>query len=207
MSQIDTLIGQCRELAFLIESRIAYHRQQARACEDEARSVLEDFSRLELAREKHREAVLKRWQLRQQLREARKLVAGATAAFFAGRTPCITTFWRQDTEKLSRLWLERSAPLPIGLGKPGIYALFKGTDLVYIGQSLNVGSRIGKHLESKQFTSASYFNVPASDLNSTERRLLNIFRPKLNRDNATMALRPADSLTPALYVLPDSAKA
>ena len=86
-------------------------------------------------------------------------------------------------------WWRRAAPLPAGCGGSGVYALFHGNELVYIGQAVNVAARIGQHFDSKQFTAASYVSVPRDKLNVVERLLLDVFMPRLNRDRTTIARR------------------
>ena len=71
--------------------------------------------------------------------------------------------------------------------KKGVYGLFDGDELVYIGQSTNLYSRIGNHIKEdvKKFDSFELFPVSSEytedDLNSVEARLISWFLPKYNK--------------------------
>ena len=154
-----------------------------------ARAMLAQLKELQEARQDRREAVLRRWRSRQQLRDAAALLANAAPLPVAGRAPGVRTFARQRAEELVNHWWRKAAPLPTGCGGPGVYALFHGNELVYVGQAVNVAARIGQHFDSKQFTAASYVSVPRDQLNLVERLLLDVFLPRLNRDGTTTARR------------------
>lgn len=65
----------------------------------------------------------------------------------------------------------------------GIYFLLQDNELVYIGQSNNCGRRIYDHLTEnvKAFNRACYLPIDEADLSDIESALINVFRPKLNR--------------------------
>lgn len=133
--------------------------------------------------------MLKRWKLRQDLREAREMLATADPMPIAGRAKGVRSLSRRTAAELvDHLW-SRAAPLPHGCGGPGIYALFHGNELVYIGQAVNVAVRIGQHFGSKTFTAAAYISVPRDRLNQVERVLLDALVPRLNRDSSTQLRR------------------
>lgn len=50
--------------------------------------------------------------------------------------------------------------LPELFGKMGVYFLFKGDDVVYVGQSKNILRRVGDHTETKDFDSFGYIVCP-----------------------------------------------
>lgn len=79
--------------------------------------------------------------------------------------------------------------IPDGIGGSGIYALFNGETLVYIGQAINVMKRLAAHTETKDFTHAAFVSVPRDLLNEVERGLINAYLPRLNRDSSTESLR------------------
>ena len=72
----------------------------------------------------------------------------------------------------------------------GVYFLFSGNDLIYIGQSTNVMRRISdhagngpaSHLAKKgvEFDSYAYISVPEQDLDAVERRMINEHKPLYN---------------------------
>ena len=64
----------------------------------------------------------------------------------------------------------------------GIYCLFSGVDLVYVGQSVNVHSRISQHAlyTDKKFDSFSYIPCNRDELNMMEARYILRFRPVHN---------------------------
>ena len=66
-----------------------------------------------------------------------------------------------------------------------MYFLFDGDFLVYVGQSLNICSRVGAHLKDKKFDFIATYPVKAEEL--TTRELINIynFKPKYNQDIPT----------------------
>ncbi len=64
-----------------------------------------------------------------------------------------------------------------------IYALFDGTDLVYIGQSKDLTSRINshKHLKENKHFTCKYFTVSLKEMNEVEAELILRYLPKLNK--------------------------
>lgn len=67
----------------------------------------------------------------------------------------------------------------------GIYFLFRGSDLVYIGQSVDIHRRIQDHKQSKIFDSFSYIEYPEHQLSRKEKDLIKFFNPPLNVIHAT----------------------
>jgi len=61
----------------------------------------------------------------------------------------------------------------------GIYFLFKGEALIYIGQSTNIMGRINTH-NVTGWDTFSYIEVPKCDLNRTEKEYILKYRPKEN---------------------------
>ena len=69
--------------------------------------------------------------------------------------------------------------------KQGVYALFDGEELVYIGQSNNLYYRIGQHINdnTKVFDSFEVFELPTynkADIDDIEITLISWFNPKFN---------------------------
>lgn len=64
----------------------------------------------------------------------------------------------------------------------GIYFLCKGQELVYIGQSSDIVSRVRIHLREnkKEFDRVLFIAVQESMLHEVESRLINEYRPKFN---------------------------
>ena len=63
----------------------------------------------------------------------------------------------------------------------GIYFLFDGSNLVYIGQSENIFKRVPIHLETKQFDSWNYIEFAEDDLNILEAEFILKYQPKYNK--------------------------
>jgi hypothetical protein len=66
------------------------------------------------------------------------------------------------------------------VGCPGVYFLCHEGQVVYVGQSVNVFSRVGAHLGEKSFDSAFFVRVPRSDLDYVEGALIRSLSPKYN---------------------------
>lgn len=67
----------------------------------------------------------------------------------------------------------------------GIYFLFKNQELVYIGKSTDIFSRIEQHKKDKVFTHFSYQETPLKELNETEKDCIKYYNPKINENFAT----------------------
>lgn len=62
---------------------------------------------------------------------------------------------------------------------PAIYFLFRGDELVYIGQAVRLLGRIGSHEHA--FDAFAYIPCAFADLNKLERRAILKYRPPLNK--------------------------
>ena len=63
----------------------------------------------------------------------------------------------------------------------GIYFFFKNDIIVYIGQSINVESRVVAHTKNKEFDSWNYIKVDSIDLNEVESTYILEYQPKYNK--------------------------
>lgn len=63
----------------------------------------------------------------------------------------------------------------------GVYFLFDKGILVYIGQSVHVGSRVANHAGTKEFDSATYIPVEISLIDEVEAFLIEYYKPKYNK--------------------------
>lgn len=65
----------------------------------------------------------------------------------------------------------------------GIYFLFKGDEIVYVGQSLNIFHRVEGHKAegSKEFDSACFFECPVDKLDEYEIIAIRALAPKYNK--------------------------
>jgi hypothetical protein len=63
----------------------------------------------------------------------------------------------------------------------GIYFLCLGSEVVYVGQSIVVPSRVLSHRKEKECDRALFLRTPESDLNEVERRFIELLNPKLNK--------------------------
>jgi len=70
---------------------------------------------------------------------------------------------------------------------PCVYFLCKDDRIVYIGQSVNLTSRLGHHLITKNFDRIYFMDVPETDLNRIEKELIEYYDPEYNQTgkNAT----------------------
>lgn len=64
----------------------------------------------------------------------------------------------------------------------GVYFLIRGAEIVYVGQSVSVMSRLSQHLRGgKDFDRFAFVPVEKKNLNVVEWAYINIFRPALNK--------------------------
>jgi hypothetical protein len=64
----------------------------------------------------------------------------------------------------------------------GVYFLFSGDEIVYIGQSRNVPARVQHHMGSdKEFDRYSHIVLPADSLNEWESFYIHLFQPRYNK--------------------------
>jgi hypothetical protein len=63
----------------------------------------------------------------------------------------------------------------------GVYFLCQGEEVVYVGQSKNVGGRITSHIDTKSFDSVLIIPVPEENLRSVETYWIERLKPVLNR--------------------------
>jgi hypothetical protein len=64
----------------------------------------------------------------------------------------------------------------------GIYFLFDGKDIVYVGQSVNMNYRVGQHVVSdKEFDSWNYVEIKAECLDEYEAEYIMHLQPKYNK--------------------------
>lgn len=63
----------------------------------------------------------------------------------------------------------------------GVYFLFQGDQIVYVGQTRSIAERIGQHIKTKAFDSFAWIEVPKDRLEAVERAYINSLRPPLNK--------------------------
>lgn len=87
------------------------------------------------------------------------------------------------SERMTALTREQivlnSLPIP---PRQGIYFLISDGEIVYIGQTRNLASRLGNHVNSKDFS--GYYILPVDDpksLDDLERAYITEFKPRLNK--------------------------
>ena len=76
----------------------------------------------------------------------------------------------------------RTLPRHNALRIRGIYFLFQGDTVVYVGQSADIQSRLSVHMsdENKEFDSYAYFEFPYGDLDMQEGDYIMEYQPFLN---------------------------
>lgn len=186
---IEQLLAQCRAESERLYPIVAAHRAAYVAADAQARALSTELKRLEELREQRRQWIKSRLGMRATVRNFSRLVQTARGwrgapAKAGGVRSLIATRAAELADQLRAHAVEVDTR---GWGS-GIYALFDGHELVYIGQSVNVNSRVAQH-SGKHFTHAAYIAVPVEKLDEMERALLNLFTPRLNRDPETLKLR------------------
>lgn len=73
-----------------------------------------------------------------------------------------------------------------------IYFLFKGKEVVYIGQTTAFFQRMGSHSSDKDFDEINWYSVEHDDLNLLEAALIRAFAPKYNSANSKKKKKPED---------------
>jgi len=63
----------------------------------------------------------------------------------------------------------------------GVYFLFEGDDIVYIGQSRDIHQRITNHYATKVFDSWNYIKIKPSELDIREAEYIIEYRPIYNK--------------------------
>jgi hypothetical protein len=75
----------------------------------------------------------------------------------------------------------------------GVYFLCHKGEVVYVGQSINVLSRVGQHIGHKTFDSVFFVRIPKSDLDFVEGTFIRTLEPKYNRDKTGRIVAPCAS--------------
>jgi hypothetical protein len=76
--------------------------------------------------------------------------------------------------------------MDLNAGEPGVYFLLDRDEIVYIGSSVSVSSRVGQHVTErdraygKEFNRVLYLNCPAADRLAIEGALIRLFSPRYN---------------------------
>lgn len=76
------------------------------------------------------------------------------------------------------------------LRRSGIYFLCEDNELLYIGQSVNVLSRISTHHHAGKFNRVIFMAWPPDDLNSVEGALIRALKPPLNGKSDKCLMAP-----------------
>jgi excinuclease UvrABC nuclease subunit len=78
----------------------------------------------------------------------------------------------------------------------GVYLLFQGDTIVYIGKAIDIMNRIRTHKVErvKIFDSFSFIEIPKEEIHIWERVLINKFNPIYNNDSVTVSLRIANKI-------------
>lgn len=72
---------------------------------------------------------------------------------------------------------------------PGVYFLFSGQRLVYVGQAHNVVSRVAEHCKDKSFSRSAFVPMLRGDLDFVESYLICFLRPMLNKKIPVLGYR------------------
>jgi hypothetical protein len=86
--------------------------------------------------------------------------------------------------RIERRWdlYDRTEPIRTPPKRCGIYALFMDAEIVYIGQSVDVDSRVWTHYMqgAKKFTSFTFIPCPPDRLDDTEKAYICAYHPLYN---------------------------
>ena len=88
-----------------------------------------------------------------------------------------------NAEQEAKLTAEaiRANRAPFPYSGPAVYFLWKGDELLYIGQAVNLFTRVATHLKDKDFDGFSYISCRREELNELERRAILMWQPLLNK--------------------------
>ena len=76
--------------------------------------------------------------------------------------------------------------------KPCVYFLLHDMEIVYIGQTTHLPTRLQSHQKDKEFNRSFYIEIPESDLLRVESALIKAFAPKLNGKHGERELNETD---------------
>jgi len=72
----------------------------------------------------------------------------------------------------------------------GVYFLINRKQVVYVGQSVDVGSRVRQHVGAKEFTKYAFIPCPQNILNQLESLYIHTLRPPLNGGSSNSVSAP-----------------
>lgn len=87
---------------------------------------------------------------------------------------------RRCPDKLADIIAKASECRSPLIREPGIYFLYLGAEVVYVGQTTNFPSRLAAHMFRKEFDAYSFLRAPENELNGLEARLIEALMPRLN---------------------------
>ena len=87
----------------------------------------------------------------------------------------------------------------------GVYVLFYGKRVIYVGQSVDVRSRIANHQREKPYTRCLVKELPQEVLTKVENALITVLQPPLNRAGVPKERRESE-FAHRLFALADSVK-
>ena len=102
-----------------------------------------------------------------------KLGALKTVELFSSALPVISQRYLLTEEEIVSSSIEWKLP-------SGVYFLICDSSVVYVGQSVNVFSRIGTHANEKKFDRFAFVPCEPSMLNKLESLYIHMLRPRLN---------------------------
>jgi len=90
-------------------------------------------------------------------------------------------------EKIKKL-LESASLIEIKIYS-GVYLLYKGDDIVYVGKSWNISTRFFDHKKRKDFDSVKYIPCEADQMDLLEMVLIETLLPLYNMDSSTKKIK------------------
>jgi hypothetical protein len=91
-----------------------------------------------------------------------------------------------------RHYNNKDAPLSRVMSS-GVYFLFSGDNLVYVGQAVRILARVGQHYD-KNFDRFSFVNCAREHLNDVEGFFIKLLNPKLNRTSTGVMRGPSSCI-------------
>lgn len=180
-----------------IAETLERHRQELKAAADEAEDMAESVAEL---RQRVRAAItgaeyesnrriraINRYnqEIEHLARYGRRAAALAAVAMpMEVPTPPQVRLVVKGRTQIEAAVLSAAQPFSTGPSTCGIYFLVEDTEIVYIGQSVDVFTRVLTHRREghKSFDKCCWVPVPRDELDAVESALIALFKPRHNRD-------------------------
>lgn len=106
------------------------------------------------------------------MRHGKRIIRYTNRILAEYRTRC-----PDNLDAVLRMASECRAPL---VRETGIYLLYQGDEVVYVGKTGNFSSRLASHMFRKEFDSYAFLRAEPERIATLEARLIDHLRPRLN---------------------------